>query len=193
MNETESNQQDARIEQMLRGHLRQTLDGHVGASSRRFAEHIAAASRDRVIPMPTAAARRTPRQRNSNDDGPRFGSLWSIGLIGAALAATITIVSMRHTAPIKTKPSSTPGFVTGPKPNIPGQQDIVPVTYNGERNSEYQRLDQGIVRLSDGTAARRYLQRRTDTIRTIDPKTRKPVEITLPAHEETIYVGLKQY
>src|SRR4051812_31074620 len=78
MNETGND--DSQVEQMLRDHLKQSLDVHLGASSRRFAQHLAESSRNRedVIPFPVAASRSKPG--GGRHDGPRFGSLWSIGL-----------------------------------------------------------------------------------------------------------------
>src|SRR5215475_11352692 len=107
---------DAQVEAMIRDHLGLALDRHVGAASRRFAEEVGV--RDRVIPMPARM-----KQRRTNHDEPKFGSLWSIGLVGAALAATITIFSLRHTTTLPTaKISSPPSIALAPKQNsIPEQ------------------------------------------------------------------------
>jgi len=170
---------------LIRGHLNNQLDGHVGAASRRFAEEIANSPRRTAAPL-------VENPKRKNTAGPKFGSVWSIGLVGAALAATMTIVSMRHSmTPFRTpSPMKNNGAVRA----NPDQMSIAPVaaTYPGEANVSWDVVDQGIVTMEDGSRAHKLLRKTTGKLTYIDPKTKKRVEQIHP-REETVYVGLKQY
>ena len=197
---------DAQVESLLRDHLGATLDRHVGASARRFSQFLNEdAQQEKVPAVPVirlATASDQPAQRSARLDGPRFSSFWPVGLIGAALAATITIVAMRHTvpAPAVVPPNhgiSPDAVARRDSSKIPDHFDpsnnIVPAALTGEADLAVKTVDQGFVWMPDGTPARRLLQQRTKTIKLTDPRTNKTIEVIRPSGEETIYVGLKQY
>lgn len=174
---------DQQIDTLIRGHLNNELDSHVGAASRRFADEIANSRKRTAVPLVES-----PKRQNTA--GPKFGSIWSIGLVGAALAATMTIVSMRHNMPFRTTSPKNNGAVRA----NPDEMSIAPVqnVYPGEANRTWKLEDQGIVTMPDGSRAHKLLRRTTDKFSVIDPKTKKRFEEIRP-REETVYVGLKQY
>jgi hypothetical protein len=169
-----SDDHDARTEELLRRHLAETLDPHLGAAER-FKRSIAAASPIAPSVAPFVAP---PKARRKE---PHFGSLWTIGLIGTALAATITIVSMRHAA----EPLSRPAHPALPVTPVASAEPVL-------RNAEWNTVDQGLVELDDGTPARQLLQRRTDKVEWYDAKRKAYIEYTVP-REQTVLVGLNKY
>ncbi|CAN5478796.1 hypothetical protein BH09PLA1_BH09PLA1_18030 [soil metagenome] len=183
MSDLNDPQIDAQMDAQICGHLNDQLDGHLGAASRRFAEEIARTSRNNpAIPL----VEKTKRPRAA---GPKFGSFWSISLVGAALAATMTIVSMRHTTPFRSTPMKNRGGNVLPNPDVMPPQ---PVAYPGEANVAWKTTDQGVVTMPDGSRARQFKRAITDTRKFTDPKTKRTYEYITPS-EETFYVGLKQY
>lgn len=161
---------DELIEANLRAHLKCELDPHLGGAARRFAQHLLDEDQSMKI---------TPARAAAKPSGPKFGSIWPIGLIGAALAATLTIVSMRHTAPASHPTSSQPGVT--PVDRVRASADL-------DFESQYQ----GLKELGDGTYARQYLQHRTNAISVVDPKTKTTKKYIIP-HEETVFVGLNAH
>jgi len=186
---------DERMDELLRRHFSKELDGQVGAAAERFKRHISSASNSSAAAgggangakgeSPLRIDASSPRSNGDGrrNNGPRFGSLWAIGIVGGALAAAVTLVSMRHTiGPINSKPMRSRGSVDivpdgGP---IPAQQASMDVAWKT--------VDQGLVPLEDGTPARRLLQQRTDTMKWYDPKRKAQIEYTVP-REQTVYVG----
>ena len=175
---------DQQIDKLIRGHLNDQLDRHVGAASRRFAEVIANERRQRAMPLVENPQRKPAA-------GPKFGSFWSMGLVGAALAATMTIVAMRHNSPASRTSPLNRGGATNVIPD-PNRLEVEPVAYPGEANVQWKAVDQGLVRMPDGSMARKMLRTRTDRRTWTDPKTKKQYEHIEPK-QETVYVGLKQY
>ncbi len=162
--------QDELIEANLRAHLKCELDAQVGGSARRFAQYLLDEGQSLKI---------APAIADAQSQGPKFGSIWPIGLIGAALAATLTIVSMRHTTPVARPASSRPQIT--PVERMRASADM-------NFDSQYQ----GLKELGDGTYARQYLQHRTNAISVVDPKTKITTKYIIP-HEETVFVGLNPH
>jgi hypothetical protein len=181
-----SDLKDQQIDALIRGHLNSELDRHVGAASRRFADVIAHERQQRATPLVENPPKRKPA--SGPQGAPRFGSFWSIGLVGAALAATMTIVAMRHNSPAsRLSPFNNKG-ASHANPN----NEITPVAYPGEVQMDAKMVDQGIVRMPDGSMARKMLRYNTNKSTWKDPKTKKTYEYIQPS-QETVYVGLKQY
>ena len=173
---------DQQIDSLIRGHLNSQLDPHVGAASRRFADMIAQDRKQRAMPLVEIPPKSRP-------NAPKFGSFWSIGLVGAALAATMTIVAMRHNSPAAhTSPFKSKGGAVHANPD----NEITPVAYPGEVQVDAKMVDQGFVRMPDGSVARKMLRMTTDRHTWTDPKSKKSYEYIQPK-QETVYVGLKQY
>jgi hypothetical protein len=190
MSDHNDQQIDSQIGSMIRGHLSSELDRHVGAASRRFSDVIASQHNQRAIAT-TPLLENSPRRNQAGK--PKFGSFWSIGLVGTALAATMTIVAMRHTSPAsRTSPLNRGGNGGGTVLTDPNAMGVEPVVYPGEVNVKWKTIDQGIVRMPDGSMARKMLRQTTDKRTWKDPKTKRTYEYIQP-QEETVYVGLKQY
>ena len=172
------------IDRMLHDHLRRELDPYVGVASRRFAEQIGSQS---AVDGPSSIrlAGTSPAPVDRRGRTPNFGSGWSIGLVGAALAATLTIVSMRNTTPI-----NAPG--RNASPNLPGGESTQVHPVSGRANIAWQTYDQGIVELSDGSLARRYLQESTNRVTCVDPRTKRTYEYIEP-RAQTVLVKLNQH
>jgi len=183
MSDPNDQQIDSQLGSLIRGHLNDQLDSHLGAASRRFAAEIASAPKRAAAPLVENPAKRPTAP------GPKFGSFWSIGLVGAALAATMTIVSMRHNMPFRTTP---PLSNNGGVRSNPDKMPFAPVAYPGEANVAWDTVDQGIVTMPDGSRAHKLLRKTTDRRTFTDPKSKKKYELIRPS-EETVYVGLKQY
>ena len=185
---------DERTETLLRRHLAQELDQHAGKAARRFAQHLAV-SADAPATTTTQPARPAMRlagdgpdaaQKRRDRDKPWFSPMWTVGLAGAAMAAVLTIVSMRHTL---TGPSSArPGQGSGVRQPEGFQQASLPVRRGVSLRTE----DQGLVRFSDGTAARKLLEHRMDKARWYDPKRKAEYEVIVPS-EKTVYVGYDRH
>lgn len=158
---------------MLKKHFDDVLGPQVGRARERFARYIDA---------PRQMSSSLPPTRPSS--APRFRSFWTIGLIGGAIAAALSVVSMRHaiegTAPMRT---------TKPVPD-----KVTPVAQSplAQRGLEWETVDQGVVELDDGSRARQLLQRRLDTVRWYDPQRKATIEHVRP-REETVFVGLNKY
>jgi hypothetical protein len=189
---------DERMDELLRRHFADQLDGQVGAAAERFRRHISSAtagaagkSNGAAAPLRMDAAR--PIKNPSRDDGPRFGSLWAIGIIGGALAAAVTLVSMRHVIVPSTK--SRPSHQQLADPRGPQRnRDVIPDgapidVQQASMDVALKTIDQGLVPLEDGTPARRLLQQRTDTVKWYDPKRKAQIEYTAPPRRQTVYVG----
>jgi hypothetical protein len=182
---------DERMDELLRRHLAEQLDGQVGAAAERFRRHISSAA-----PSADSNGAAPPRMENpvrptrERHNGPRFGSIWAIGIVGGALAAALTVVSMRHTIiPTQTKPNR-PQIAKNPKP-LPGE--VIPdggplEVQQASLDVALNTVDQGLVPLGDGTPARRLLQQRTDTLKWYDAKRKAQIEYTVP-RQQTVYVG----
>jgi len=202
---------DERMDELLRRHFSKELDGQVGAAAERFKRHIGSApiSSAPIMSAPItsadaagangaaplridASSRSNGDARRDNNNGPRFGSLWAIGIVGGALAAAVTLVSMRHTImPTGSKATQSP-LANNHSPRNRGG-DVVPdgVPINVQQASmdvAWKTVDQGLVPLEDGTPARRLLQQRTDTMKWYDPKRKAQIEYTVP-RQQTVYVG----
>jgi hypothetical protein len=177
-----SDLKDQQIESLIRGHLNSELDQHVGAASRRFADLIAQERNERALPL----VENRPKAKPAT--GPKFGSFWSMGLVGAALAAAMTIVAMRHNSPAShTSPFNNKGSIRANPDN-----EITPIAYPGEYQLDAKMVDQGIVRMPDGSMARKMLRTTTNKSTWTNPKNKKTYEYIQPS-QETVYVGLKQY
>jgi hypothetical protein len=61
-----------------------------------------------------------------------------------------------------------------------------------EYQIDSQSIDQGTIFLDNDTPARRYVQRRIETARWIDPLTHAQMEFSVP-HDEVLLVGLNSY
>jgi hypothetical protein len=184
-----SDPKDRQIESMIRGHLSSELDRHVGAASRRFADLIEQERRQRG--NRAAPLVENPPRRKQQASGPKFGSFWSIGLVGTALAATMTIVALRHNLPASRNSPLNRSGGNNVLPN-PDRMEVEPVVYPGETNLQWKMTDQGLVRMPDGSMARKMLQQTTDKRTWTDPKSKKTYEFIEP-REETVYFGLKQH
>jgi hypothetical protein len=176
---------DERIESALRRHMAQELDQHVGSAGRRFAAHANRKFVETGLPVMRIV-------RDAQPDKPRraeaklwFGPMWTVGVTGAAIAATLAVVLFRHT----TAQPPTPGGRSSPGGgNRPVATDVQPVS----RDVSWQTIDQGLVRLENGNAARKLLQKRTDTLKLYDKKHKRQIEYTVP-REETVYVGYSRH
>jgi hypothetical protein len=178
-----SDLKDQQIESLIRGHLNSELDQHVGAASRRFADMIAQDRQQRALPLIEN------RPKSKPTSAPKFGSFWSIGLVGAALAATMTIVAVRHNSPAShSSPFKSKGGAVQANPN----NEITPIAYPGEVQLDAKLEDQGFVRMSDGSMARKMTRYTTNKHMWTNPKTKKKYEYIEPK-QETVYLGLKQY
>jgi hypothetical protein len=198
-----NDQFDERMDELLRRHLTEQLDGQVGAATERFRRHIGSASSSASgnATSPAAPLRIDSSSRRSNngngdngrDNGPRFGSIWAIGIVGGALAAAVTLVSMRHTIiPMQSKPNRT--TVAG---NSNGSRDVIPdgppiPAQQASLDVAVKTVDEGLVPLEDGTPARRLLRQRTDTLKWYDAKRKAEIEYTVP-RQQTVYVGYNSH
>jgi hypothetical protein len=193
-----SDQFDERTDELLRRHFAEQLDGQVGAAAERFRRHISSAAgagagkSNGAAPLRMDGSRPIKNNRSRDDAGPRFGSLWAIGIIGGALAAAVTLVSLRHIImPTKSGPThSQVADPRGPKRNRDVIPDGGPIdVQQASMDVAVRTVDQGLVPLEDGTPARRLLQQRTDTLKWYDPKRKAQIEYTAPPREQTVYVG----
>ena len=103
---------------------------------------------------------------------------WPAATVGGAIAAAAAVVLSRP-APPASPPVASPVVVAA---------TAVPV----RRAAAWQTIDQGVVRLGDGSPARRLLQRRVDQLRYFDPARHATVEVAVP-REQTVYVELAKY
>lgn len=105
---------------------------------------------------------------------------WPAGVAAgvAAAAALVAVVSRRSPAPVP----------VGPTPAVAQAVTDVPV----RQAARWQTIDQGLVQLSDGSPARRLLQRRIDQVRYFDARRNATVEYAEP-REQTVYVQLAAY
>lgn len=172
MRHEESNNPEASdaLDAMLKKHFDDVLGPQVGRARERFASYIDGAKSAQPIVTPTRPA-----------PGPRFRSFWAIGLIGGAVAAALSVVSMRH-AVDRAAPQ---------RPSKPTPQNVAMATM-AQRGLTWETLDQGVVELDDGSYARQLLQRRLDTTRWYDAKRKATIEYVRP-QEETVFVGLNKY
>jgi len=168
-------QQDA-IDAMLRQHFEEALGPRTGTAGKRFALYIDGVTR--------APSKGSPAQQSTAS--PRFLPVWSIGLLGGALAAALSIVTLRHVL-VPTEPAK-PTFVQN-HATPPDDQAAAPVA---QRGSTWETYDQGVVELVDGTPAQRLYRRQLDTLRWYDPKRKATIEYATP-REETVFVGLNKY
>jgi len=180
---------DERTDELLRRHFAEQLDGQVGAAAERFRRHISSANGNAASPAPLRIDSSSRPSNGNRNNGPRFGSMWAIGIIGSAMAAALTLVSMRHAI----VPTSRPAIL---KPHRSG--DVIPdgppqPVQQASLDVSWKTVDQGLVPLEDGTPARRLLQQRTDTLKWYDKKRNAQIEYTVPRQQQTVYVGYNSH
>lgn len=188
---------DERMDELLRRHFADQLEGQVGGAADRFRRHISSATAgatgksNGAAPLRMDGSRPT-RSRSRDEEGPRFGSIWAIGIIGGALAAAVTLVSMRHVImPTRSTPNHSQ-LAGAHKPQR--NRDVIPDgepidVQQASMDVALKTVDQGLVPLGDGTPARRLLQQRTDTLKWYDPKRKAQIEYTAAPRQQTVYVG----
>jgi hypothetical protein len=167
---------DSQLDSLLTKHLSSQLDRQLGRSEERFEQMI------RMQRQLQTAPETKPQKFRIN----RF----MLGLVGAAMAASIAVVFvLPHVVQLNRHPS-TDGQFASTRPHIaevPSPVETIPV----EREVSWRTLDRGTVFVGEDEQPMRGLVRqRVDNFRWSDPSSNTKVEVSVP-HDEVMLVGMK--
>ena len=171
--------EDARLDVVLREYFSSRLDGQLGRSAAHFHRHLRGAG----------PAGRTRRR------GPGFGGGgWVVGIVGSALAASIAALwagpSLRF---------YTPAGPAGNPPGPPRNTSAAQANARSGMNLQMEELtlcsqtsDGGTVVLDERTAARRVIHKQLKQTRWVDPRTGASIEKIEP-RQDIMLIQLDTY
>lgn len=182
--------EDVRVDAVLREHLCSRLDGQLGRAAGRFHAHLRGSGSG--AGLGGGSRRRSP--------GFSPGGGWVIGLVGSALAASIAALwagpSLRLYTPPGTARDRTSGATENaavvPTPVVSALASSGIDFQMDEQTLSRQTRDGGTVLLDGGRPARRLIRRELRQTRWVDPRTGASLE-TIEPRQDIMLIQLDTY